>query len=142
MICLIFQDSISQLALILFSMSDFAHSYMSILLYHHKQLVECSEEVEQIEVKVTIKKRRGLTKSKEESEEDFPLLQPPAPARQLKLSEFQSREVRQKRKKVSKRIQSIIRFPSVRLLHVFLLLLLLCTKSRLVFVVIVMEVIS
>ena len=140
MICLIFQDSISQLALILFSMSDFAHSYMSILLYHHKQLVECSEEVEQIEVKVTIKKRRGLTKSKEESEEDFPLLQPPAPARQLKLSEFQSREVRQKRKKVSKRIQSIIRFPSVRLLHVFLLLL--CTKSRLVFVVIVMEVIS
>src|SRR5829696_5300438 len=107
MICLIFQDSISQLALILFSMSDFAHSYMSILLYHHKQLVECSEEVEQIEVKVTIKKRRGLTK----------------------------------RKKVSKRIQSIIRFPSVRLLHVFLLLL-LCTKSRLVFVVIVMEVIS
>ena len=140
MICLIFQDSISQLALILFSMSDFAHSYMSILLYHHKQLVECSEEVEQIEIKVTIKKRRGLTKSKEESEEDFPLLQPPAPARQLKLSEFQSREVRQKRKKVSKRIQSIIRFPSVRLLHVFLLLL--CTKSRLVFVVIVMEVIS
>jgi hypothetical protein len=89
MICLIFQDSISQLALILFSMSDFAHSYMSILLYHHKQLVECSEEVEQIEIKVTIKKRRGLTKSKEESE-DFPLLQPPAPARQLKLSEFQS----------------------------------------------------
>src|SRR5215203_1849248 len=88
MICLIFQDSISQLALILFSMSDFAHSYMSILLYHHKQLVECSEEVEQIEVKVTIKKRRGLTKSKEESEEDFPLLQPPAPARQLKLTEF------------------------------------------------------
>ena len=69
---------------------DFAHSYMSILLYHHKQLVECSEEVEQIEIKVTIKKRRGLTKSKEESEEDFPLLQPPAPARQLKLSEFQS----------------------------------------------------
>jgi hypothetical protein len=140
MICLIFQDSISQLALILFSMSDFAHSYMSILLYHHKQLVECSEEVEQIEIKVTIKKRRGLTKSKEESEEDFPLLQPPAPARQLKLSEFQSREVRQKRKKVSKRIESIIRLPSVRLLHVFLLLL--CTKSRLVFVVIVMEVIS
>jgi hypothetical protein len=81
-----------------------------------------------------------LTKSKEESEEDFPLLQPPAPARQLKLSEFQSREVRQKRKKVSKRIESIIRLPSVRLLHVFLLLL--CTKSRLVFVVIVMEVIS
>jgi hypothetical protein len=77
---------------------------MSILLYHHKQLVECSEEVEQIEVKVTIKKRRGLTKSKE----DFPLLQPPAPARQLKLSELQSREVRQKRKKVSKRIQNII----------------------------------
>jgi hypothetical protein len=141
MICLIFQDSISQLALILFSMSDFAHSYMSILLYHHKQLAECSEEVEQIEVKVTIKKRRGLTKSKEESEEDFPLLQPPAPARQLKLSEFQSREVRQKRKKVSKRIQSIIRLPSVRLLHVFLLLL-LCTKSRLVFVVVVVEVIS
>ena len=138
MICLIFQDSISQLALILFSMSDFAHSYMSILLYHHKQLVECSEEVEQIEIKVTIKKRRGLTNSNEESEEDFPLLQPPA--RQLKLSEFQSREVRQKRKKVSKRIQSIIRLPSVRLLHVFLLLL--CTKSRLVFVVIVMEVIS
>jgi hypothetical protein len=135
MICLIFQDSISQLALILFSMSDFAHSYMSILLYHHKQIAECSEEVEQIEVKVTIKKRRGLTKS-----EDFPLLQPPAPARRLKLSEFQSREVRQKRKKVSKRIQSIIRLPSVRLLHVFLLLL--CTKSRLVFVVIVMEVIS
>jgi hypothetical protein len=89
--CLMFQVSISQLALILFSMSDFAHSYMSILLYHHKQLAECSEEVEQIEVKVTIKKRRrGLTKSKEESEEDFSLLQPPAPARQLKLLEFQS----------------------------------------------------
>src|SRR5215207_5442771 len=84
MICLIFQDSISQLALILFSMSDFAHSYMSILLYHHKQLAECTEEVEQIEVKVTIKKRRGLTKSKE----DFPLLQPPAPARQLKNSKY------------------------------------------------------
>jgi hypothetical protein len=71
-------------------MSDFTHSYMSILLYHHKQIAECSEEVEQIEVKVTIKKRRGLTKSEEEGEEDFSLLQPPAPARQLKLSEFQS----------------------------------------------------
>src|SRR5215211_3558222 len=65
MICLIFQDSISQLALILFSMSDFAHSYMSILLYHHKQLVECSEEVEQIEIKVTIIPK-WISKAKEE----------------------------------------------------------------------------
>src|SRR5215208_898431 len=102
MICLIFQDSISQLALILFSMSDFTHSYMSILLYHHKQIAECSEEVEQIEVKV-IRIPKWISKAKEEE-------------------------------KVSKRIQSIIRLPSVRLLLVFLLL---CTKSRLVFVVVV-----
>jgi hypothetical protein len=44
---------------------------MSIFLTKYKQLTECSEEVEQIEVKVNSKKRRrGLTKS----EEDSPLL--------------------------------------------------------------------
>jgi hypothetical protein len=58
---------------------------MSIFLTNYKQLTECSEDVEQIEVKVNSKKRRrGLTKS----EEDSPLLQPLAPAIQLRLSEF------------------------------------------------------
>src|SRR5829696_5724688 len=128
MICLIFQDSISQLALILFSMSDFAHSYMSILLYHHKQLAECTEEVEQIEVKVTIKKRRLPTTAATSTSKTVKVIRIPKWISKAKEEE-----------KVSKRIQSIIRPPSVRLLLVFLLL---CTKSRLVFVVMVVVVIS
>jgi hypothetical protein len=33
---------------------------MRILLYHYKQLTECTSEVEQLEAKVNKKKRRGF----------------------------------------------------------------------------------
>jgi hypothetical protein len=57
---------------------------ISILLYHYKQLTECIEQVEQIEVRVNnSKKRRGLTKEKEGEQ-----LPQPALLRQLELSEF------------------------------------------------------
>jgi hypothetical protein len=43
---------------------------MSILLYHYKQLTQCISEVERIEAKVNSKKRRGLTKVREEKQQE------------------------------------------------------------------------
>jgi hypothetical protein len=61
---------------------------MSILLYHYKQLTECIEEVERIDVRVS-SKNKVLTNKKEEKEEEEEEQQlVPPPRRQLKLSEF------------------------------------------------------
>jgi hypothetical protein len=42
---------------------------MSILLYHYKQLTECTLEVERIEERVNSKKKVWLTKKKEEEKQ-------------------------------------------------------------------------
>jgi hypothetical protein len=53
---------------------------MSIVFHHYKQLIECISEVEEIEAKLEC-----LAQQEKEIKVE---LQPPPPARQLKLSEF------------------------------------------------------
>jgi hypothetical protein len=53
---------------------------MSIVFHHYKQLIECISEVEEIEAKLEC-----LAQQEKEINVE---LQPPPPARQLKLSEF------------------------------------------------------
>lgn len=53
---------------------------MSIVFHHYKQLIECISEVEEIEAKLEC-----LAQQEKEIRVE---LQPPPPARQLKLSEF------------------------------------------------------
>ena len=53
---------------------------MSVLFHHYKQLIECISEVEEIEAKLEC-----LAQQEKEIKVE---LQPPPPARQLKLSEF------------------------------------------------------
>ena len=58
--CLTFLDYTFLPALILSTMSDFTAILMSILLYHFKQLTECTSAVVQIKAKVINSKKKGF----------------------------------------------------------------------------------